>query len=134
MGQTKKSGNSKPKAIKMKIIIFSIALLIGGCSMIPSFWDDNEAYAVAKIRHSVDVIDCDSNYVPQVNVLVSDIRFLQLYSESKGSQDLSEMISPMMKTAKGLQKMTVNETFCRLKKKQLVKQSAIIADSAMERF
>ena len=89
---------------------------------------------MAKVRHSVDAIECSGNYVPQVNTLVSDIRFLELYSESKGSDDLSEMVSPMMDTARGLQKMTVNETFCKLKKKQLVKQSAIIAASAMERF
>ena len=118
----------------MKILVFSILLLISGCSMIPSFWDDNESWSVAKIRHSVDTLNCSGNYMPQVNVLVSDIRFLQLYSESKGSNDLGEMVSPMMDTAMGLQKMTVNETFCKLKKKQLVKQSAIIADATMERF
>jgi hypothetical protein len=118
----------------MKILVLSIALMISGCSMIPSFWDDNESWSVAKIRHSVDTLNCSGNYVPQVNALVSDIRFLQLYSESKGSDDLGEMISPMMDTARGLQKMTVNETFCKLKKKQLAKQSAIIADATMERF
>ena len=118
----------------MKILVLSSALLIGGCSMIPSFWDDNEAYGVAKVRHSVDAIECSGNYVPQVNTLVSDIRFLELYSESKGSEDLGEMVSPMMETARGLQKMTVNETFCKLKKKQLTEQSALIADAAMERF
>jgi hypothetical protein len=118
----------------MKSLVLSVALLIGGCSMIPSFWDDNESWSVAKIRHSVDTLNCSGNYESQVNILVSDIRFLQLYSESKGSDDLSEMISPMIDTAMGLQKMTVNETFCKLKKKQLVKQSAIIADAAMERF
>jgi len=118
----------------MKILVLSSALLIGGCSMIPSFWDDNESYAVAKIRHSVDAIDCGGNYLPQINNLVSDIRFLQLYSESKGSDDLGEMVDPMMETATGLQKMTVNETFCKLKKGQLTEQSATIADATMERF
>jgi hypothetical protein len=39
-----------------------------------------------------------------------------------------------METAKGLQKQTENVTFCKLKKKQLEKQSAIIADAVMGRF
>ena len=116
-------------------VVLSSAITLGGCStIIPSFWDDNEAYGVAKVRHSVDAINCSGNYMPQVNTLVSDIRFLELYSESKGSDDLSEMVSPMMETAKGLQKMSVNETFCKLKKGQLTEQSALIADAAMERF
>lgn len=118
----------------MKLLTLTMALLISGCSMIPSFWDDNEAYAVAKVRHSVDALDCSGNYLPQAQTLVSDIRFLELYSESKGSTDLQEMVSPMMETAKGLQNKTENVIFCKLKKKQLVKQSAVIADAAMERF
>lgn len=117
----------------MRILIAS-ALLVSGCSMIPSFWDDNEAYAVAKIRHAVDAIECSTEYKPQVKALVSDIRFLQLYSSSKGSNDLLEMVDPMMETAKGLDEKEENKIFCDLKKKQLVKQSALIADATMERF
>lgn len=116
------------------VLVLSSALMFSGCSMIPSFWDDNESYAVAQIRHSVDALECEQKYLPQVNNLVSDIRFLQLYSESKGSDDLKEMVDPMMETAKGLQKQTENVTFCKLKKKQLEKQSAIIADAVMGRF
>jgi len=102
--------------------------------MIPSFWDDNESYSVAQIRHSVEQIDCDTTYSNQVNNLISDIRFLQLYSESKGSDDILEMVDPMMETAKGLANKEENKVFCSIKKKTLQKQSALIADATMERF
>ena len=118
----------------MKAVVLASALLIGGCSMIPSMWDDNEAYAVSKIRHSVDALDCSGNYLPQAKVIVSDIRFLELYSSSKGSNDLLRMVVPMKKTAVGLAEKEENKVFCTLKKKQLVTQSATIADAAMKRF
>src|SRR6056300_1605125 len=110
----------------MKILVLSSALLIGGCSMIPSFWDDNEAYAVAKIRHSVDAMDCNGNYLPQAQQVQSDVRFLELYSSSKGSDDLLEMVTPMKETIDGLVEKEENKVFCSLKKKQLVKQTALI--------
>ena len=118
----------------MKVAVIVSALLISGCSMIPSFWDDNEAYAVAKIRHSVDALDCSGNYMPQAKAIVSDIRFLELYSSSKGSEDLMRMVVPMKETAVGLTNKEENAIFCKLKRKQLVNQSAMIADAAMERF
>ena len=122
------------KGRHMKAILLSLTLLISGCSMIPSFWDDNEAYAVAKIRHSVDALDCSGNYLPQAKAIVSDIRFLELYSSSKGSEDLMRMVVPMKKTAVGLTNKEENAVFCKLKRKQLVNQSALIADATMERF
>ena len=102
--------------------------------MIPSFWDDNEAYSVAKIRHSVDAMDCSGNYMPQAEKIQSDVRFLELYSSSKGSTDLLEMVTPMKQTIDGLVEKEENKVFCTIKKKLLVKQSALIADAAMERF
>ena len=118
----------------MKVLVLTSALLISGCSMIPSMWDDNESYAVAKIRHSVDAMDCDGNYLPQAQMIQSDVRFLELYSSSKGSTDLLEMVTPMKETIDGLVNKEENKVFCSLKKKQLVKQSAVIADAEMERF
>jgi len=109
-------------------------VLLTGCSMIPSFWDDNEAYGVAKIRHSVDAMDCTGPYMEQAQKIQSDVRFLQLYSSSKGSVDLLEMVDPMKETIDGLVNKEENPIFCKLKKGQLVKQSALIADAAMERF
>jgi hypothetical protein len=118
----------------VKVAVIVSALLISGCSMIPSMWDDNEAYSVAKVRHSVDSMDCSGNYLPQARQIRSDIRFLELYASSKGSDDLLRMVVPMSKTAQGLIDKDENKVFCTLKKKQLVIQSATIADAAMERF
>jgi hypothetical protein len=116
------------------ILVIGSFLMFSGCSMIPSMWDDNESYSVAKIRHSVDAMDCSGNYMPQAKQIQSDVRFLQLYSSSKGSTDLLEMVTPMKETIDGLVNKEENKVFCSLKKKQLVKQSALIADAAMERF
>ena len=118
----------------VKLLTIGAFLFVSGCSMIPSFWDDNEAYAVAKIRYSVDALDCSGEYLSQAKQIQSDVRFLQLYSSSKGSNDLLEMIAPMKQTIDGLTNKETNTVFCNLKKNQLVKQSAIIADAAMERF
>lgn len=116
------------------LFLASSFLILTGCSMIPSMWDDNESLLVAKVRHSVDYLDCNSNYLPQAKQVQSDIRFLELYSSSKGSKDLLSMVSKMKLTADGLVNSSENKVFCTIKKKQLVNQSAVIADSAMERF
>lgn len=108
--------------------------MLAGCASTPSFWDDNESYAIAKIRHSVEKMDCSGDYRPQALELKSDIRFLELYSSSKGSNDLLEMVEPMMETADGLINQKDNTVFCNLKKKQLEKQAALIAEAVMERF
>ena len=118
----------------MRIYSLLAVLFLTGCSMIPSFWDDNEAHGVAKIRHSVDALDCSGNYLLQARQIQSDVRFLELYSSSKGSNDLLEMVKPMKETIDGLVEKEENKVFCSLKKKQLEKQSALIADAAMERF
>jgi hypothetical protein len=119
----------------MKILTTTASiLLLTGCSMIPSFWDDNEAYSVAKIRHSVDAMNCGGDYMSQAKLIQSDIRFLELYSSSKGSTDLLEMVTKMKNTVDGLVEKEENKVFCNLKKTQLIKQSELIADAAMRRF
>lgn len=119
----------------MKVLFASVALVVlSGCASTPSFWDDNESYAVAKIRHSVDAMNCNTNYLPQARQVQSDVRFLELYSESKGSEDLLEMVRPLKETIDGLVEKEENNVFCTLKKRQLVKQSALIAEASMERF
>ena len=120
--------------MKTLFLASSLVLLTGCASWIPSMWDDNESLLVAKVRHSVDYLDCSGNYIPQARQVQSDIRFLELYSSSKGSDDLLSMVSKMKLTADGLVDSTENKVFCTIKKKQLVKQSAVIADAAMERF
>lgn len=116
------------------IILFGTLLALGGCSAIPSFWDDNESRLAIDVRYNVQVLDCSEDYKEQAQDVLKSITMLELYSESKGSSDLYEMIQPMQKTAEGLQKMTTNETFCKLKKKQLVKQSKSVADAVMWRY
>lgn len=116
------------------LFLASSFLVLSGCSMIPSFWDDNEALLVAKVRFSVDQMDCKTDYRPQAEAIVKDIRFLELYAESKGSSDVISMVIPMKETASAIADKEPNIVYCNIKKKLLEKQSATIADAMMERF
>lgn len=121
--------------MKFKITALVLTLgLISGCSAIPSFYDDNESYIAAKIRLAVDEIDCNLSYKPQYEFLRSEVRFLELYSESKGSNDLYEMIQPMQETIDGVLTKPNNKIYCQMKKKFLTEQSATITNALMERF
>lgn len=115
-------------------IIGLITIMLGGCSAIPSFYDDNESRLAVDVRYQVQVLNCSENYREQAQSVIESISILELYSDSKGSSDVYEMIQPMQKTAEGLQNMTQNEMFCKLKKKELIKQSKLIADAIMRRY
>lgn len=109
-------------------------LVLSGCSMIPSFYDDNESLLAVGIRAEVDRLNCEIDYTSQVQRIQTSIRYLELYSESKGSDDVYDMIQPMEETANGLAEKEPNKVFCTIKKKFLVTQSALVADALMERF
>ena len=120
--------------IKLSSITLT-AVLLTGCSGIPSFWDDNESKLAVDVRFAVSQIDCSTNYQPQVDEVKDRVDFFALYSESRGSDDIGEMITLMQETTDGFQKDGSNNAFfCKMKKKILVKQSADIADAVMGRY
>lgn len=109
--------------------------LLTGCSGIPSFWDDNESRLAVDVRFAVAEVDCSGNYQPQVEELKDRVDYFALYSESRGSDDVGEMIDLMQETVDGFVKDGSNNAFfCKMKKKVLVKQSADIADAVMGRY
>ena len=111
------------------------AVLLTGCSMVPSFWDDNESKLAVDVRFAVTQIDCSSEYQAQVGELKDRVDLFAMYSESRGSGDIGEIVGMMQETVDGFYKDNSNNAFfCNMKKKILVKQSADIADAVMGRY
>ena len=53
------------------------AVLLTGCSMVPSFWDDNESKLAVDVRFAVTQIDCSGEYQAQVGELKIELIYLQ---------------------------------------------------------
>ena len=126
--------------MKSKLLVVPLVVLLTGCSglmnMIPSFYDDNESEAIVDVWLGFERMDCSSEhlkvYLQQVD---RDVEWLKLYSTAKKSTDVLMMVEKMDETLDGmLQKETINETYCNLKKKTLTNQAQAIAKSIMGRF
>lgn len=131
--------------MKRVIAMLIMTAALSGCatvqSWIPSFWDDNQSRSAVDIRLAVERIDCGQPQAPQIDHLNSQIRWFQLYSESKGSlqQDVLRIMAPM--------KLTVDEwsqrlasgregstAYCEIKKKLLTTQSRMAAEAVLGRY
>ena len=120
----------------MKLILtISALLLLSGCSHIPSFWDDNEALLAADIRFAVTQIKCERPYQSKVENLKDKVDLLAIYSDSKGSSDVGEIITIMKETTDGFyEDNSQNEFFCNMKKRLLTDQSKHVAQAIMGRY
>lgn len=118
------------------IRVFAAAILLSGCSMIPSFYDDNESAISIDLRYSVSQLDCKAPHGVQVKEIDKSLKYLELYTESKGSDDVAKMISPMRETVDDFLKRGDDGSvvYCNLKKKFMENQSATIAETIMGRF
>jgi len=115
----------------MKYLVLVAGLFLSGCSNLldTSFYDDNESLLAVEVRYSIENLNCDfPTEKPKFKILK-----LKLYSESKGSKDVSSLVGKMSKTAAGLSR-TMNPTVCKIKKKLLQKQSKDIAYAIMRRY
>jgi hypothetical protein len=120
--------------IKITATVLSIALL-NGCSYIPSFYDDNESLLSSDLRYVVHKLDCSKDQTPQVSAIRNQLTRFQLYSESRSSDDIGELLDIMQETVDGLyEDKSNNEFFCNMKKKSMVNQSSAIADATMGRY
>ena len=122
------------------IILASITVLLVGCVSIPSFWDDNQSSAIVSVRLAVENINCAEPHAPQVKHVQQQLRWFELYSESKGSrqQDVIRLIRPMQATVDDFYNRSVNnpgsKTYCELKKDTMVEQASTIARAVLVRF
>lgn len=127
-----------------KLIMLAMATTLVGCSSVPSFWDDNESYRIIDIRYDIDTMDCTAGRTVQAEVLLkikSDIRWLELYADSKGSNDLLNLIAPMAESVNEWQArfepgvLTEQSTFyCESKKEILEQQARLVAEGILGRY
>jgi hypothetical protein len=129
----------------MKKVLLTAFLVIGlqGCalhSVIPSFWDDNQAVAVIDARQAVEQLDCSKPHAPQVKVIKDRLDWFDLYSESKGmmQNDVRALVGPMRKTVDDFYKRSVekegSEAYCNAKKKVMKVQASKAAEGILGRF
>jgi hypothetical protein len=131
----------------MKKILLSVmlTLLVTGCAniqaLIPSFWDDNQSARAVSIRQSVVSLQCSQPLEPQVRLLLTDIEWFKLYSDSKGTRqkDVTRIIAPLEETAQDLMTRArgttaVNPTYCEIKKRIMTEQAARAAKAILGRF
>lgn len=116
----------------------SVGMLITGCSLIPSRWDDNEAAGVTDLYNAIVTMDCTLNPVLLRHV-VEDIdkkhSWVLHYTQLKGTKDIESLLLQMDGTIDSLvEKETISPTYCKLKQKVLTEQSFAVADTIMGRF
>lgn len=117
----------------MRALILSSILFLAACSAtLPSFYDDNESLLAVEVRAEVAKLDCTK---PDPTQIKHSVDKLNLYSESKRSKDVGQLISMMKQTSDGLYKKSdISQSFCNIKKTLLEKQSADIANAIMRRY
>ncbi len=130
--------------MKKFLAIGSVVILLSGCSTIkgwvPSFWDDNQSAKIVDVRMSIDKLDCSQDHLPQISKIRDDLKWFQLYSESKGwrQADVLRVISPMQETVEDMYKRSVDKQgsklYCDLKKKVMQSQSEKAAKAILGRF
>ena len=130
--------------MKRLITLLVLSLTLSGCasitSLIPSFWDPNQSARITDVRFKADSINCDQPQLPQAQALQADLRWFELYSESKGSrqQDVIKIIAPMQESVLDWVKRSTDgqgsKTYCEIKKKLLQTQAKSAAQAIQGRF
>ncbi len=130
--------------MKRLITLLFVTLALTGCasitSLIPSFWDPNQSARITDVRLRVDQINCEQAQLPQAQQIQNDLRWFELYSESKGSrqQDVIRIIQPMQESVTDWVKRSTDgqgsKTYCEIKKKLLQTQAKSAAAAIQGRF
>jgi hypothetical protein len=130
--------------MKKILAVALISITLSGCSTvkgwIPSFWDDNQSGRIVDIRLSVDRLDCSQDQLPQVIKIRDDLRWFELYSESKGwrQADVLRIIKPMQETVEDMYKRSKDQQgskmYCEIKKKVMQSQAERAASAILGRF
>lgn len=130
--------------MKKLLTLLVLSFVLNGCAMIkdkiPSFWDDNQSYAIINVRLEVDKLDCSKEQLPQGKKIQEQIRWFELYSESKGWQqaDVLRLVQPMKESVddfvKRAEEKQGSATYCEIKKKLLQTQASTAAKAVLGRF
>jgi hypothetical protein len=127
-----------------RILLIASVVLLSGCASvqnwIPSFWDDNQSKKITDVRLTVDRIDCDRPQLPQATQLRDQLRWFELYSQSKGSlqRDVIQLVKPIQETTEDWYKRSLDGQgtvgYCNIKKKILEQQTARAAKGILGRW
>jgi len=130
--------------MKKLAAILAISFAVSGCSTvkgwIPSFWDDNQSARIIDVRLKVESIDCKQPQLPQAEAVAREIRWFELYSESKGwrQNDVLKLTAPMKESVDDWVKRSKEKEgsnfYCETKKKILTEQSKRAAEAILGRF
>jgi len=92
------------------------------------------------VRLAVDRIDCGRDQLAQAQRVRDDLRWFELYSQSKGwrQADVLRIIKPMQETVEDWYKRSLDgqgsKGYCEIKKKILQSQSERAAQAVLGRF
>ena len=133
----------------MKKIILSLLLivslsnctaLVGIYSLLPSSWDSNQAAVITDIRQKSIQINCKKDVAilkRNLSSLHDRVEWLNLYSESKRTNDVSKMTSIYNDTLndmiKRIETKGISNSYCENKKSILVEQANMIAKGIQSR-
>jgi hypothetical protein len=127
-----------------RISVVLLVVLLTGCATVkgwvPSFWDDNQSRSIIDVRLSVLQLDCAQPHLPQVQKIYNDLRWFELYSDSKGWQqaDVLRLTEPMklslLDFIKRSQDAQGSQGYCEIKKRLLAKQAETAARAVLGRF
>jgi hypothetical protein len=127
-----------------RTFLILLVVLLTGCSTVkgwvPSFWDDNQSRSIIDVRQSVDRLDCSQPHLPQAQKIYDDVRWFELYSDSKGWQqaDVLRLTEPMRASLLDFIKRSQDQQgsvgYCEIKKKLLAKQAETAARAVLGRF
>ena len=129
--------------MKRLITLLVLSLTLSGCasvmSLIPSFNDTNQSARIIDVRLRVEQINCDQPQLPQALQVQSDLRWFELYSDSKGRQtDVLKVIAPMQESVADWVKRSTDaqgsKGYCEIKKKLLQTQAKSAASAILGRF
>jgi hypothetical protein len=130
----------------MKNLLLALVTVVSltGCATverwIPSFWDDNQSARIVDARLKIDRIDCARDQLTQAGAIRDDLRWFELYSDSKGrlQKDVIQLIKPMQETTEDWYKRSLDgqgsKTYCEIKKKLLQQQSERAARGILGRW
>ena len=120
-----------------RILLLITVIALVSCSYIPSKWDVNEAKTITDIQITTRYFDC-SNASKQIAKLQRQITWFEVYSQFKGSRDVSAIFVDISKTVNDFKARTdkgpISPMYCELKKKILIQQSDITAKAIQGRF
>lgn len=127
-----------------KILLIAVVVTLSGCasimSKIPSFWDDNQSARIIDVRLRAEAVNCSEPQLPQIRQLAQDLRWFELYSQSKGLRqtDVLKLIKPMQETVREWEdrsaKQEGSKFYCETKKKIVSEQARRAAEATLGRF